>query len=37
MDVSVAKAFRDLGYRPRFSLRDSIRATVEERSHLSKH
>ncbi len=32
-DVSVSKAYRDLGYRPRFSIRDSIRAVAHERSH----
>jgi nucleoside-diphosphate-sugar epimerase len=29
-DVSVSKAYRDLGYRPRFTIRDSIRAVAEE-------
>jgi nucleoside-diphosphate-sugar epimerase len=34
-DVSVSKACRDLGYRPRFTLRDSTRAIAEERLHPS--
>ncbi len=32
-DVSVSKAARDLGYRPRFNIRESIRAVAEEISH----
>ena len=36
-DVSLAKAFRDLDYRPQFSLRDSIRAIMEEQQHPGKH
>lgn len=35
-DVSVSKAARDLGYRPRFSIRESIRAVAEEISHPGK-
>jgi UDP-glucose 4-epimerase len=31
-DVSVSKASRDLGYRPRFTIRDSIRAVAEGQS-----
>ena len=31
-DVSVSKASRDLGYRPRFTIRDSIRSIAEDQS-----
>ncbi|HWW16470.1 MAG TPA: NAD(P)-dependent oxidoreductase [Candidatus Dormibacteraeota bacterium] len=32
-DVSVSKACRDLGYRPQFTIRDSIRAVAQDRLH----
>jgi len=32
-DVSVSKAAQDLGYRPQFAIRDSIRAIALEQSH----
>jgi nucleoside-diphosphate-sugar epimerase len=32
-DVSIAKAQRDLGYTPQFTLRDTIRAVAHERSN----
>jgi UDP-glucose 4-epimerase len=32
-DVSVSKACQDLGYRPQFAIRDSIRAIAQEQSH----
>jgi nucleoside-diphosphate-sugar epimerase len=31
-DVSISKASRDLGYRPQFAIRDSIRAVAQDRS-----
>lgn len=31
-DVSVSKASRDIGYRPRFTIRDSIRSIAEDQS-----
>jgi UDP-glucose 4-epimerase len=34
-DVSVSKACRELGYRPQFTIRDSIRAVALEQSHRS--
>ncbi|MGH9504281.1 MAG: NAD-dependent epimerase/dehydratase family protein [Terriglobales bacterium] len=34
-DVSISKACRDLDYRPRLTIRDSIRAVAEEMSHRS--
>jgi UDP-glucose 4-epimerase len=36
-DVSVSKACRDLGYRPQFTIRDSIRAVAQDRSQWDRH
>jgi UDP-glucose 4-epimerase len=36
-DVSVSKACRDLGYRPQFTIRDSIRAVAQDRSQWDHH
>jgi len=35
-DVSVSKAYRDLGYRPRFNTRDSIQAIAQESQRSSR-
>jgi nucleoside-diphosphate-sugar epimerase len=35
-DVSASKAYRDLGYRPRFTIRDSIQAIAQESQHSSQ-
>jgi len=32
-DVSLSKACRDLGYRPQFTIRDSIKAVAQDQSH----